>query len=71
MVQGLTRRRFAQMAALGAAGYRTLASAQSAAGGAVKTLRFIAQSDLRVLDPVWTAPANGCGLRRIRRRAEL
>jgi peptide/nickel transport system substrate-binding protein len=52
-MQSFTRRTFAQVsasAALFAAAPR--ARAQSAADK--KTLRFIAQSDLRVLDPIWT-----------------
>jgi peptide/nickel transport system substrate-binding protein len=54
MVQGLTRRRFVQLAAAaGAAGHSIGVRAQSVAGG-VKTLRMIPQNDLRVLDPIWT-----------------
>ena len=52
-MQSLTRRSFAQAAgaaALLAAAPR--ARAQSTSDK--KTLRFIAQSDLRVLDPIWT-----------------
>src|SRR5438445_2382822 len=52
MVHGVTRREFgiaAGAATLVAPGLR--AKAQSAGS---KTLRFIAQSDLRVLDPIWT-----------------
>src|SRR5437879_7989929 len=52
MVHGVTRREFgiaAGAATLVAPGLR--AQAQSAG---TKTLRFIAQSDLRVLDPLWT-----------------
>jgi peptide/nickel transport system substrate-binding protein len=48
----LTRRAFGQSGAAAAllAGYRAPARAVNQA----KTLRFIAQSDLRVLDPIWT-----------------
>ena len=53
MVHGMTRRDFAAgagAAAIAVAGFgrRPLAAADT------KTLRFIAQSDLRVLDPIWT-----------------
>ena len=53
MVHGMTRRDFAAgagAAAVAVAGFgrRPLAAADT------KTLRFIAQSDLRVLDPIWT-----------------
>jgi peptide/nickel transport system substrate-binding protein len=53
MAQGLTRRDFAVAAGAAAAmtGYGFKANAQSADK---KTLKFIAQSDLRVLDPIWT-----------------
>jgi peptide/nickel transport system substrate-binding protein len=48
----MTRREFAAGAAAASLGVR----AAGAAAGAVETntLRFIAQSDLRVLDPIWT-----------------
>ena len=52
MAQGLTRREFgiaAGAAALIAHGFKAQAQ-----GSGSKTLRFIAQSDLRVLDPIWT-----------------
>src|SRR5260370_6562238 len=50
MAHGMTRREFAATAAsLAATGFG--APAESAD---VKTLRFIAQSDLRILDPIWT-----------------
>src|SRR5690348_11211516 len=52
MIHGMTRREFgiaAAAATLVAPGLR--AKAQNAGS---KTLRFIAQSDLRVLDPIWT-----------------
>jgi peptide/nickel transport system substrate-binding protein len=52
MVDTLTRRAFGQSVAAAAAlaGY----SAPTRAAPEDKTLRFIAQSDLRVLDPIWT-----------------
>ena len=50
MAHGMTRRELATAAiALAAFGFNTRAE-----GAATKTLRFIAGSDLRVLDPVWT-----------------
>ena len=50
MAYGMTRREFAATAAgLGALGFGARAEVAS-----TKTLRFIAQSDLRVLDPIWT-----------------
>ena len=52
VAQGLTRREFgiaAGAAALTAHGFKARAQ-----GSGSKTLRFIAQSDLRVLDPIWT-----------------
>src|SRR5271169_484824 len=51
MAHGMTRREFAI-----AAGAATLAfgSKTQAEATSVKTLRFIAASDLRVLDPIWT-----------------
>ena len=51
MAHGMTRREFAAAAgaaALAARGFGARAE------DANKTLRFIAQSDLRVLDPIWT-----------------
>src|SRR5215472_11484477 len=55
MSQGLTRRRFAQLAAAaGVVGHSFGARAQSVATGGTKTLRMIPQNDLRVLDPIWT-----------------
>jgi peptide/nickel transport system substrate-binding protein len=49
----LTRRAFAQTAA-GAALTAAMPLGHPSAASDPKTLRFIAQSDLRVLDPVWT-----------------
>jgi peptide/nickel transport system substrate-binding protein len=53
MAKGLTRRDFAK-----AAGGAALAAAapwrRVHAADDKKTLKFIAQSDLRVLDPIWT-----------------
>src|SRR6266403_985365 len=50
MAKEMTRREFAVTA-----GAATLAGYGIGARGAeTKTLRFIAQSDLRVLDPIWT-----------------
>src|SRR5438046_5705666 len=51
MAQGMTRREFAT-----AAGAATLAAygVGARAEDAKRTRRFIAQSDLRVLDPIWT-----------------
>src|SRR5713101_8271597 len=50
MPHRMTRREFAATAAsLAAFGFATTAE-----GASAKTLRFIAQSDLRVLDPIWT-----------------
>jgi len=52
MAHGMTRREFAMSAgAAGLAGFGLSARAKAADA---KTLRFIAQSDLRVLDPIWT-----------------
>jgi len=51
MAHGMTRREFA--VAAGAATFAFGSKAQAEATSA-KTLRFIAQSDLRVLDPIWT-----------------
>ena len=52
MVETLTRRAFGQSvaAATAVAGY----GAAARAAPEQKTLRFVAQSDLRVLDPIWT-----------------
>jgi peptide/nickel transport system substrate-binding protein len=52
MARHMTRRTFA--AAAGAATVAGLALRRRAAAADDKTLRFIAQSDLRVLDPIWT-----------------
>ena len=49
MAPGMTRREFAGAAGLAAVGLGRRARAADA-----KTLRFIAQPDLRVLDPIWT-----------------
>jgi hypothetical protein len=50
MAYRMTRREFAATAAgLAAIGFTTTAK-----GANTKTLRFIAGSDLRVLDPIWT-----------------
>jgi peptide/nickel transport system substrate-binding protein len=51
MSHGMTRRQFAI-----AAGATTLAfgSKAQAEATSVRTLRFIAAADLRVLDPIWT-----------------
>jgi peptide/nickel transport system substrate-binding protein len=51
MAHGMTRRQFAI-----AAGAATLAfgSKAQAEATSVRTLRFIAAADLRVLDPIWT-----------------
>jgi peptide/nickel transport system substrate-binding protein len=50
MAQGMTRREIAATAAsLAAFGF-----GGTAEGSDTKTLRFIAQSDLRILDPIWT-----------------
>src|SRR5947208_15329215 len=49
----LTRRDFGKAAAGAALAASVLPSAARAASDK-KTLRFIAQSDLRVLDPIWT-----------------
>jgi peptide/nickel transport system substrate-binding protein len=51
MARGTTRREFA--IAVGAATF-TFASSARARATSPQTLRFIAQSDLRVLDPIWT-----------------
>ena len=52
MAYGMTRREFGIGA--GAAGLAGLGSSARARAADTKTLRFIAQSDLRVLDPIWT-----------------
>lgn len=52
MAQGMTRRQFA--AGMGAASFAVANFARRARAADDKTLRFIAQSDLRVLDPIWT-----------------
>src|ERR1700736_5536876 len=52
MVHGMTRREFA--AAAGAASLGAVAFGAQAQAADAKTLRFIAQADLRVLDPIWT-----------------
>ena len=52
MAHGMTRREFALAA--GAAGVAGFALGARAAVADTKTLRFVAQSDLRVLDPIWT-----------------
>src|ERR1700730_4483995 len=52
MTHGMTRREFA--AAAGAVGLAGLGLGGPASAADTKTLRFIAQSDLRVLDPIWT-----------------
>ena len=49
----LTRRAFAQAAA-SAALLAAAPGARAQSPANAKTLRFIAQSDLRVLDPIWT-----------------
>jgi peptide/nickel transport system substrate-binding protein len=52
MAHGMTRREFA--AAAGAASLAGFGLSARAKAADTKTLRFIAQSDLRVLDPIWT-----------------
>src|ERR1700730_3643472 len=52
MTRGMTRREFA--AAAGAVGLAGLGLGGPASAADTKTLRFIAQSDLLVLDPIWT-----------------
>ncbi|HZT88221.1 MAG TPA: ABC transporter substrate-binding protein [Stellaceae bacterium] len=54
MSQRLTRRDFAKTAAGAALAAAALPAAARAAASDTKTLRFIAQADLRVLDPIWT-----------------
>src|ERR1700730_16607879 len=51
MAHGMTRREFAIEAGAAAIPFGSKARAQAASA---KTLRFIAQADLRVLDPIWT-----------------
>ena len=51
MAQGMTRREFATAAT---AGLSALGFNHRAQGADTNTLRFIAQADLRVLDPIWT-----------------
>jgi peptide/nickel transport system substrate-binding protein len=51
MAHGMTRREFATAAGAAALAVHGFGAR---AEGAKKTLRFIAQSDLRVLDPIWT-----------------
>src|SRR5215472_282568 len=51
MAHGMTRRAFATAAA---AGLSALGFDRRARGVDTRTLRFIAQADLRVLDPIWT-----------------
>src|SRR5467141_5063771 len=52
MANGMTRREFATAA--GVASLVGFGLGGRAKGAESKTLRFIAQSDLRVLDPIWT-----------------
>jgi peptide/nickel transport system substrate-binding protein len=52
MAHGMTRREFA--AAAGAASLAGFGFAARSKAADTNTLRFIAQSDLRVLDPIWT-----------------
>ncbi len=52
MAKGMTRREFAVTA--GAASAAAVGFGARTKGAETKTLRFIAQSDLRVLDPIWT-----------------
>src|ERR1700724_4324816 len=52
MVHGMTRREFSATA--GAASLAAFGFGARAKAADTKTLRFIAQSDLRVLDPIWT-----------------
>ena len=52
MVNGMTRREFG--IGIGAASLAGLGLSAPAKAADAKTLRFIAQSDLRVFDPVWT-----------------
>jgi hypothetical protein len=50
MAHGMTRREFAATTA----GLAALGFGARVEGAATKTLRLIASSDLRVLDPIWT-----------------
>jgi peptide/nickel transport system substrate-binding protein len=52
MAQGMTRREFA--IATGAASLAGFGLSARAIAADAKTLRFVAQADLRVLDPIWT-----------------
>jgi peptide/nickel transport system substrate-binding protein len=52
MADGMTRREFTATA--GAAGLATIGLGRRTQAADAKTLRFIAQADLRVLDPIWT-----------------
>ena len=62
MAQGMTRREFAATAAgLAALGYGARAE-----GAGTKTLRLIASSDLRILDPIWTPGPNWVKVRRLK-----
>ena len=62
MAHGMTRRELAATAAgLAALGYGARAE-----GAGTKTLRLIASSDLRVLDPIWTPGPNWVKVRRLK-----
>jgi peptide/nickel transport system substrate-binding protein len=52
MAKGMTRREFAATA--GAASIAAVGLGARARGGETKTLRFIPQTDVQVLDPIWT-----------------
>ena len=52
MAHEMTRREFA--AAAGAATFATFGLGAPARAADTRTLRFVAQADLRVLDPIWT-----------------
>jgi peptide/nickel transport system substrate-binding protein len=54
MANSLTRRDFGKTAAGAALAAAVLPGAARAETPDKKTLRFIAQADLRVLDPIWT-----------------
>jgi peptide/nickel transport system substrate-binding protein len=54
MAKGWTRRHFAIGAGAAALAAPSLSLGARATNADAKTLRFIPQSDLRVLDPVWT-----------------
>jgi peptide/nickel transport system substrate-binding protein len=54
MIHGLTRRRLIQSTAAFGMLTRSLPSLAQSGAAAAKTLKMIAQNDLRVLDPVWT-----------------